>query len=247
MTKIIICGSSGFIGSYLFEHLSKQFKVEGEDIKMGKLYDIAREGYPIKQYDIIINCAAELFNIEDMIHTNVLGVDNLARYCKKRNTKLIHFSSVSIYGKSYYGLSKKMGEDIIRFWDPKGWCILRMTNVYSNQKEYEGGDSPANRFQRGETEIFGNGLHEKDHLHIRDVLSAVELTIQDNWYGEVNLASGTNLSMNDIFARLGMGKAIYLKDKKVDMVESKLDNSEALSLGWKPTWDLKDVWEVEEE
>ena len=244
MTKILICGSSGFIGSYLFEHLSKQFKVEGEDIKMGKLYDIARSGYPIKQYDIIINCAVEIFNQDNMIYTNVLGVDNLSRYCKKRNAKLIHFSSVSIYGNSYYGLSKRMGEDLIRFWDLPNWVILRMTNVYQPKGK---GDSPACRFSRGETEIFGNGLHTKDHIHIRNVLQAVQLAIKDNWHGEVNLASGTSLSINDIFARLGVGEAIHLRDKKVDMVESKLDNSEALSLGWKPTWDLKDVWEVEEE
>ena len=244
--KILVCGAQGFIGSYLFEYLSKQKQVEvkGEDIETDKLQDIARYGYPAPQYDIIINCAAELFNIEDMIYTNVLGVDNLARYCKNRNVKLIHFSTVSIYGSSYYGLSKKMGEDIIRFWDSPDWVILRMTNVYQPKGK---GDSPACRFSRGETEIFGNGLHQKDHIHIRDVLSAVELAIKDNWYGEVNLASGTTLSVNNIFARLGMGEAIYLRDKKVDMVESKLDNSKALSLGWKPTWDLKEVWGVEEE
>ena len=241
--KILLTGVRGFLGNYLFEHLSKKYQIEGEDIKTDKLHDIARQGYPLARYDVIINCAAELTDKDNMIHTNVLGVDNLTRYCKNRNVKLIHFSTVSIYGSSYYGLSKKMGEDIIRFWDSPDWVILRMTNVYQPKGK---GDSPACRFSRGETEIFGNGLHTKDHIHIRDVLSAVELAIKDNWYGEVNLASGTTLSVNNIFARLGMGEAIYLKNKKVDMEESKLDNSKALKLGWSPTWNLKDVWGVEE-
>lgn len=240
--KILLTGSQGFLGSYLFKHLFSKFKIRGQDIKIDFLQNIARDGYPIKQYDIIINCAAELFDQDNMITSNVLGVYNLVKYCKERNAKLIHFSSVSIYGNSYYGLTKKMGEDLIRFWNPKDWVILRMTNIYSNQKEHRGGDSPANRIERGETEIFGTGMHTKDHVAVFDVLQAVKLAIKDNWTGEVNLASGTSLSINDIFARLGVGTPIYLPNKKPDMEVSTLDNSRALALGWKLTWDLKNDW-----
>lgn len=233
--KILLTGVQGFLGSYLFKHLSPKDTVIGEDIKLDKLCDISRVGYPIQQYDLVINCAAELFDKNNMLSTNVIGIDNLARYCKERNVKLIHFSSVSVFGSSYYGLSKKMGEDIIRYWSPD-YCILRMTNIYEPQGR---GDSPACRFSRGEVEVFGDGSHTKDHIHIKDICQAVELAIKNNWGGTINLSSGESFTINKIFRILGQGKPKYI-DKKIDMQDSTLDNSTALGLGWKPTWILGD-------
>lgn len=235
--KILLTGSEGFLGSYLLTHLSSQYTITGEDIKIDTLQNIARQGYPAPQYDLIINCAAELFNKDEMIETNVAGVDNLARYCKERKAKLIHFSSVSIYGNSYYGLTKKMGEELINFWNSKGWVILRMTNIYEPQGK---GDSPACRFSRGEREIYGDGTHFKDHIHIKDVLRVVEMAIKDDWTGEINLSTGKAMMMYRIFERLGKGQPIFLKDKKPDMEISQLDNTIALKLGWKPTWTIED-------
>lgn len=246
MTKILITGHKGYVGSYLYKTLAgisgKRTDLDGVDLVDG--LDIKDLNFYPSRVSIIINCAAELVDPLKMLHTNVQGLEEVIFQAKRWGAKLIHFSSVSIYGSSYYGLTKKMGEDLIRFWNPKDWCILRLTNIYSSQLKHKGGDSPANRFERGETKIFGTGIHTKDHVALFDVLQAVKLAIKDNWTGEVNLASGDSLSINSIFARKGQGEALYI-DKKVDMVESKLDNTRALKLGWRPTWSLVGDWGID--
>jgi nucleoside-diphosphate-sugar epimerase len=216
--KILIVGNQGFIGSYL----QKNLKCDG----MGK-EDIA-DG----EWDVVINCAVEKFKESEMFQENVMSTDYVLRHLVSETTKLIHFSSVSIYGDSYYGLTKKMAEDLVKA-RAKDYCILRMTNVYGS-----GGDSPANRFENGDNTIFGQGFHIKDHIHIKDVLKAVRLAIKDNWQGEVNLSSGKPATINHIYAKWGIKRPKYLKDKEPAIQISILDNSRALSLGWKPSWSI---------
>jgi len=171
-----------------------------------------------------------------MVWTNVLGVQNLLEMCQKWNAKLIHFSTVGIYGKGRYGLTKKMGEDLIKHTNPNGgYCILRMTNLYG-----DGGSSPACRFENGEQVIYGDGSHVKDHLHVRDVVTAVKMAVEDNWKGEVNLSSGVSAPISEVYEIFGYGKPVYLKDAKPDIEVSQLDNSSALALGWRPTWNIYD-------
>lgn len=224
--RILLTGHKGFIGSHLF----KQGFV-GRDIKVTPQDDIC---FPIHgEYDVIINCAAEMFVGGKMVWTNVLGVENLIRHAKKWNAKLIHFSTVGIYGKGFYGLTKRIGEDLIEFHNSPDWTILRLTNVYG-----PGGSSPACQFERGEKVIFGDGEHYKDHIHVRDVVAAVEMAIADNWKGDINLSSGKSHSINEVFKIFGKGTPIYERDKIPDIQVSILDNSAAKKLGWKPTWTI---------
>ena len=226
--RICITGHLGFLGSYF----KKQFKADGWDLKEGN--DIASLLLKDK-YDLIINCAGEIWNKDSMIWTNVHGLDVLAKFCSDTNTKLIHFSTASVYGDSWYGITKRMGEEVIRHHNPKDWLILRLTGIYG-----EGGDTSAYLFEKGDNTIFGDGYHIKDFVHIRDLIKAVELAIKDNWTGEINLGGGKPATVNEIFKRFGKGKPKYLKDKKPDMFITYLDNSRALELGWRPSWSIYD-------
>lgn len=238
--NVLITGYLGFIGQHLMRYFKKVenvrkggWIVQGIDLREG--YDITK--YFRGKYDVVVNCAGETHNLDMMVHTNVLGVESIVKQCQEYGGKLIHFSTSSINGSTYYGLTKRMGEEIIRAINPPNWCILRLVNVYERGGK---GDSPACAFSRGDNVIFGDGYHIKDHVHVRDVVSAVELAIKDNWQGEVNLSSGKPATINEVFKRVSSGVPEYKLDKKPDMLVSYLDNSRALSLGWQPTWSIYD-------
>lgn len=227
--RILITGHLGFIGS----NLKKQFKASGWDIKEGN--DICSLQKLTVPYDVIINCAGEIWNKDEMIWTNVYGTERLAEHCYNTKTKLIHLSTASIYGNTYYGITKRMGEEVIKYYNSKDWLILRLTGIYG-----DGGDSAAYKFEKGDNIIFGDGYHVKDLVHIKDLIQAIKLAIKNNWIGEVNLGRGKPATVNEIFRRFGKGKPKYLKNKKPDMFVTCLDNSKALELGWKPTWSIYD-------
>ena len=138
MVKIFITGINGFIGSELKRSLESQdhivsgcdFVGNFDEVKVfdldindrEKLSSIIQKIQP----EVIINCAAETHIDSDELseyQTNTLGVENVLYAIDKAVSvkKLFHFSSMLVYkygsGKSEpdtcYGLSKKMGEDLI--------------------------------------------------------------------------------------------------------------------------------------
>lgn len=228
--NVLITGNKGFIGSNIKVNVIGAIN-RGWDIKYEDK-DI-NDDIPGK-YDTVIHCAAEMFDKDKMMWTNYLGTLNIVKHCLKWGARLIHLSTVSVYGDGMYGYSKKMAENVVEKLRPKG-CILRLTNVYG-----PGGSSPANRFEQGENVIFGDGSHVKDHVHLNDVVRAINMAINDEWEGTINIASGAPMAIKDVFERFGKGEPVYEKDRKPDIDNSILGNGTAFKLGWKPTWSIYD-------
>ncbi len=125
--RILVTGACGHIGSYIIENIYKIKKVKKiilvDNFLDGKIHSIFnlkdRKKFIIsskdltiknslnsfKKIDIIIHCAsitnaAGSFYIKDKMFKNNLGcMSTVINYCKKNKTKLIHFSSTSVYGK----------------------------------------------------------------------------------------------------------------------------------------------------
>jgi len=138
--KIAITGSSGLIGSCLFEKLSREHKVFGLDLRhspytnvIGDILDFGLVERLVSRVDVVVHCAAQTSvarSIEDPLfdaQNNVVGTLNLLEATRRSKglRRFIHVSSAAIYGfpncvpidedhpkkpMSPYGVSKLAGE-----------------------------------------------------------------------------------------------------------------------------------------
>ena len=119
--KVLITGSSGFIGKILTKKLSKQYKVFSIDkTKKGRVdnfYHIdlrnkkkLNEFFSKNKVDTIIHLASEIFDENENIvyENNIICAQNLIDLAKKYKIKQIIFTSTfSIYEKNYNNLIKE--------------------------------------------------------------------------------------------------------------------------------------------
>lgn len=152
---ILVTGSSGQLGKTISElykdqnNLRFHFKSKSE-LDITQLSDLEKF-FQHHQIDFIINCAAYT-NVEDAEvrrvkaqKVNSSGVLNLVNVSRKHNTKLIHISTDYVFDGikktpytendipnplNYYGITKLMGESIIKDADVD-YYIIRTSWLYS--------------------------------------------------------------------------------------------------------------------
>ena len=102
--KIVVTGSSGFVGSHFMDKcFSLGYEVFPVDIKEG--FDMTNwdQVHTIGQFDLLVHLAAKLFshdasfNSHDLYLTNIVSTLNALELCKIRNAKMIFVSSY-VYG-----------------------------------------------------------------------------------------------------------------------------------------------------
>jgi len=188
MSKIIITGSSGFIGS----HLKNRFRSLGHNVVCwdrveGKnIHDFVLE----PNTDFVIHLAADAdvrqsIKLPDQYwYNNVTPTTRIQRICDEYAVPLIYASSSCIHDwhLSPYGITKKVNEETAR----DGQVGLRFTTVY--------GDGARNtmfitKLLNGELQYATN--HIRDFIHIDDVLSAIEVIM-------TNLLKGLTRQTYDI-------------------------------------------------
>lgn len=122
-TKIIITGSTGFLGKHFVKHLSKRYKVLAHNL---------RDKPPKEHIPVIIHLATRMIkgDIEDMklLYDNINVAEKLVNLAKAVNPKqIINLSSANVHShktkelrpsdnrECLYGLSKFCGENILDF------------------------------------------------------------------------------------------------------------------------------------
>lgn len=164
--KILITGASGYIGKNIFKHLLKEnlevFGQVRDKRAIGKnlfFNDFSNDQLLeslTSEIDVIINCIGLAHvkdhkkNNEDFESANFLVLKKILKYAKKNEVKkIIHLSSVSVYGKNppnqpvnntssffpynNYSLSKFKGEEFLKDFATKSNIpinILRLPMVY---------------------------------------------------------------------------------------------------------------------
>ena len=230
--KIIITGSSGFLGKRLVKSLSKRnHDIFEYDILNG--YDILNIEQLEKLFieynpDSIIHLAAcSDLNIyrekpEISYKINVIGTRNILKICNKHNVRLLFASTCCCYGNNNvhpsdetsplaptepYAKSKKQSEeDILKIGLPH--CCMRLATFYGPQMR--SALAPAifiDKAHKNKTiEIHGDGKQSRTLTYIDDIVSGIVTIIESKpKYTVVNVTTEevtTVLEMVDIAKKI---------------------------------------------
>jgi nucleoside-diphosphate-sugar epimerase len=158
-SKILITGSSGFVGT----HLVERFQREGWDVTGIGRRSLDRSGYlshdlvqPLPasldgHWDVVIHAAARSNpwgTKKQFENDNVVATQNVMRFCQRNGCpKLIYLSSSSVYYRpehqwgltettplpdhhvNEYAATKRQAEDLVQVY-PGSWVILRPRAVF---------------------------------------------------------------------------------------------------------------------
>ena len=162
---------------------------------------------------------------------------------------------------SPYGLSKWAMEQYLPVLLPAsmGVKVLRPANVYGPRQDPHGESGVvaifASRMARGEpVTIFGDGEHTRDYVYVDDVVDAHGLALGASESLTVNIGSGLETSVDELFRAMSAVSGYDLPPQRADERPGDvrricLDSTRARDLlGWRPSTSLAEglrmTWEA---
>ena len=206
MKKILITGSSGYIGSHLCKMLEGKYEVHGLDLNLpqttvDRFYkqDINRLFEPETEYDAVIHLAA-LVRVgeseQQPIKYYITNLNGTMNVINKVKTKNFIFASTGTAQDctSAYGISKRAAEDVVREYctehRKQDYTIFRFYNVVGSDG-YEPTNPDGLMFnlikakETGEFTIFGkdyertsDGTCVRDYVHVNEICDALKQAIE---------------------------------------------------------------------
>ncbi len=226
MKKILITGSSGFIGTNLINHFKRNFNlILTSRNKKKNLYfldlrrTINKQILP-NEIDVIIHLAqSRLYsknNLKDIFEVNVRGIDNLLNVAKQMKVKqFINLSSGSIYNpyngelletdlikpNTYYEYSKYLSEILVnQYSDFFSTCNLRVFFPYGKHQN------------KGFLVKIIKKIYEQNYFNLTnddniiftpifvgDLINIIENVVNKNWQGTYNICSPHQYSIVDVY------------------------------------------------
>lgn len=203
--KILITGSTGFIGHHLVRHfldagwdVSGTYRRELHNEIEGCRYlhvDLAKDKLTSERYDCVIHCAGQVEGglTWDHVNNTVIATKKLIDNCEKTGTdRFILFSSIAVYGEcsglvnedtkgtnlNSYALCKLLNERILKDSSISCRTVLRLSRILG-----EGGfDNSAflakfvRQLMSGETLEYTNGQMPYNNLfHVSDLVNICEI------------------------------------------------------------------------
>jgi len=117
MAEALVTGATGLLGSYVAERLladgwtvralvrdparASWLATQGVALHTGDVLDAASLGAAAQGCDIIVHAAAAIFHAEGWAgyqRSNVVGTDNVIEATRSSGARLVHVSSVAVYG-----------------------------------------------------------------------------------------------------------------------------------------------------
>jgi len=224
MTKVLLSGATGFVGSRLGPKLLARpgYEVCALSSASGDVAD-PKTWSALPVTDVVVHLAARTFVPDSWVEpaaflgTNLLGTVNALEFCRSHKSRLVFLSSY-LYGNPHslpiaedfdvlvnnpYALSKKLAEETCQFYsDCYGLdiTILRVFNIYGGgQDDKFLIPSIVRQVQQG-AEINVKDLEPKrDFLYIDDLLDAVACAVEHPHRFEIfNIASGNSHSVREV-------------------------------------------------
>ena len=238
--KILILGSSGFIGSHLVKFLLKnnevvQFdmnpppqKIADSEFIKGSILDKTLVTSAMKDVDIVYHFAAmtDIDIVNDnpaqAIEVNIAGTSNVLEACvQERIERFIFSSSVYVYSEfgGVYKSTKQACELLIEDYNKMhdlGYTILQLGSVYGP------GAKQINLISRlinealslKEIHHYGTGEEVRQYIYVKDVVQAAATSIDNNYKNKKIILLGNE---RIIISEL-MDKIIFYTDSNIQKV-----------------------------
>lgn len=252
---------------------AKFYKADIRDLKaLEKIFKKERPDI-VNHHAAIAEVVKSLVNPIPTYEVNVIGTANVllmfGKYGKKGGKFIFSSTGGAIYGEpkvipadeqtpetplSPYGLSKKLGEDIIKFYSRQygfDYFIFRYPNVYGERQNPKGEAGVVAIFgglmlQGKRPIIFGDGTKMRDYVHVHDIAEANLLALSKGKNCTINIGTGKGIQDMEIFNEVARAtnfreKPIMKPYRKGEVYQIALDASLAKkTLGWRQTVSLRE-------
>ena len=238
--KILILGSSGFLGSHLVKFLLKnnevvQFdmnpppkKITGSEFIKGSILDKTLVTSAMKDVDVVYHFAAmtDIDIVNDnpakAIEVNIAGTTNVLEACvQEKIERFIFSSSVYVYSDfgGVYKSTKQACELLIEDYNEMhdlGYTILQLGSVYGP------GAKQINLISRlinealslKEIHHYGTGEEVRQYIYVKDVVQAAVTSIDDNYKNKkIILLGNERITISEL-----MDKIIFYTDSNIQKV-----------------------------
>ena len=252
--KVLITGACGHIGSFLAENIhkikgiTKTILVDNlKSNRFNSLYNFEKKNNlsfflrdlnnlnvlnDFHNVDVIIHCAS-MTNAEksfgkekEMYRNNLNCLKTAMKYCRNRNTKLIHLSSTSVYGKQTDLVDENCEKRFLKPQSPYAKIKLieeKLLKKNSNKLKYNtfrfgtiAGVSRGIRFHTAvnnfcfnaatceKIKIYKTALHQyRPYLSIRDSFKLFKFCIEKNFFeNDIFNALSGNFTVNQILNKI---------------------------------------------
>ena len=275
MKNIIVTGHDGFLGSHLVPELQKKFNVIGVS-KTGynqKITQLKKDICKISYLDFPekINYIIHLAAITDPIYcqknpkecfnVNVNGTQNILELARRKDSKIIFFSTSHVYGipkklpvkegdpkhpNSIYSDSKLDAEIICESYSRTyglDISIARLFSVYGpNSSSHLVVNSIINQLLKNKVIQLGNVNSRRDFIYVTDVIQAIKIILKNiHGFNDYNVGTGKSYSILEICEILKKiskknipVKSIKSKIRKNDLSKIVCDPTKIQNLGWNP-------------
>jgi dTDP-glucose 4,6-dehydratase len=219
--------------------------------------------------DAVINFAAEthvdraIGDPSSFLRTDIFGVHVLLEEAKARAVgRFVQISTDEVYGptegeplseeaalrpRNPYSASKAGGELLARSYFATYGLPVIVTRASNNVGPFQYPEKVVPLFATNAIDdeplpLYGDGLQERDYMHVSDHVTALDLILEEGVPGEVyNIGAGNHMQNVDmarlVVAELGKPERLitHVRDREGHDVRYAIDSSKLRSLGWAPT------------
>ena len=245
MTRILVTGHKGFIGSYVFDYLRHEMKygylVDGLDFPDDIGNFKGPEGMFAEHYDFVIHLAAfaalrdSIENPEKFWENNVEKSKPIFDYCRENNVRLLYASSAGAHGwwMNPYAITKKVNE----VQAPPNSVGMRFFNVWAEEGSRT---DMLYRMLQDDTAKYLT-RHKRDWIHVADVARAITYIMHSEYLGSIDVGTGEETSVLELAKAMGKGNLPIKEDTPGEPDSLCADTTALRKLGWFPTINIMDT------